>query len=280
MKRFLRSQLEQRAPAVFNGLRALRHRRYFRRQFAQLHAEIREQLFPRGAPIAVQSGPFRGMRYFDETVWGSITPKWLGSYEAELHPVTEHIAQRAYATIIDVGCAEGYYAVGLAITNPTTRITAFDTDFISRRQVRRLAALNQVADRIQIGSFCHHSDLDTLSRSDTLVVCDIEGFEVQLLSYSTLNSPPPFSTTISSSRFTRLRRPPKPSSTFCNPALRVRTRCNASLRPIVRCGSTQIANTSRRPFPMTCSEKRRRRTGPQDAFGYGCKPNGPNQALP
>ncbi len=134
-----------------------------------------------GAAINVQFGPFAGLRYFDETVWGSITPKWLGSYEAELHPIIDRIAERSYHTIIDVGCAEGYYAVGLAVAIPAAKVFAFDTDFISRAQVRRLADLNKITDRLQIHAFCNHSDLDALSHGDTLVVCDIEGFESQLL---------------------------------------------------------------------------------------------------
>ena len=181
MRNYFRSQLERRAPVLFSNIRAIRNRRYFRKKFSQLHADIREQLFPPPVPITVQCGPFRGLRYFDETVWGSITPKWLGSYEAELHPIVDAIAKRGYNTIIDVGCAEGYYAVGLALIVPNGTVMAFDTDFISRGQLRRLAALNQLTDRIQIGTFCAHSNLDSLSRGATLVVCDIEGFETQLL---------------------------------------------------------------------------------------------------
>jgi precorrin-6B methylase 2 len=121
------------------------------------------------------------MRYLDETVWGSITPKWLGSYEAELHPIIARIVEHSYNTIIDVGCAEGYYAVGLARAIAGAKIYAFDIDFISRAQIRRLATLNNVRDRLQIHAACNHSDLDTLSRGETLVVCDTEGFEAQLL---------------------------------------------------------------------------------------------------
>ena len=149
--------------------------------FSRHHADFRARLFPHGAAISVQTGPFKGLRYFDETVWGSITPKWLGSYEAELHPVIHQIVERAYDTIIDVGSAEGYYAVGLAVIVPTAKVFAFDTDFISRAQVRRLAALNNLTGRLQIRAFCSHADLDRLSTDRTLVVCDIEGFEARLL---------------------------------------------------------------------------------------------------
>jgi hypothetical protein len=188
VRRFFRSQLEQRAPAIFNGIRAIRNRRYFHRTFSQHHADVRERLFPDGATIKVQSGPFKGLLYFDEIVWGSITPKWLGSYEAELHSIIRQIAAHSYQTIIDVGCAEGYYAVGLAAIVPTAQVFAFDTDFISRAQVRRLAALNGVTARLQVRAFCSASDLEALSRGETLVVCDIEGFETQLLNPKTAPS--------------------------------------------------------------------------------------------
>src|SRR5262245_45426434 len=119
MKRLLRARLERWTPGLFNAIRAVRNRRYFRRTFARHQSDFRRKLFPDGAPISVQHGPFKGLAYFDETVWGSITPKWLGSYEAELHPAIEEIISRPYETIIDVGCAEGYYAVGLAATIPS-----------------------------------------------------------------------------------------------------------------------------------------------------------------
>lgn len=181
MKRFLRTQLERHAPGLFNGIRAVRNRRYFRRVFAQHHEEFRQRLFPDGSAITVQTGPFKGLVYFDETVWGSITPKWLGSYESELHAIVREIEAGSYETVIDVGCAEGYYAVGLAVLMPGVKVFAFDTDFISRGQVRRLAALNRVTDRVEVRTFCHHADLDALSHGKTLVVCDIEGFEAELL---------------------------------------------------------------------------------------------------
>ncbi len=181
MKSFLRSQLEQRAPAASNFLHTVSNRLYFRRAFGQRQANFRALLFPHKADIRVQTGPFKGLRYFDAAVWGSITSKWLGSYEAELHSVVHQIGERSYRTIIDVGCAEGYYAVGLAVLSPGSQVFAFDTDFISRAQVRRLAALNQAADRVRVGAFCRHADVDALSVGRTLVVCDIEGFERQLL---------------------------------------------------------------------------------------------------
>jgi hypothetical protein len=49
----------------------------------------------------------------NETVWGPIEPKWLGTYELELHSIIKGILRAEYNTIIDIGSAEGYYSVGL-----------------------------------------------------------------------------------------------------------------------------------------------------------------------
>src|ERR1044072_5114497 len=76
----------------------------------------------------VQEGPFKNMVYVPKSVGSTLVPKLLGSYESELHSTLEEIIDRNYQKIIDIGCAEGYYAVGLALKNPKTKIHAFDTD--------------------------------------------------------------------------------------------------------------------------------------------------------
>ena len=114
-------------------------------------------------------------------MWGPITPKWLGSYELELHVIIETIIVSHYTVIIDVGCAEGYYAVGLAHRIPTVQVFAYDTDFISRRQTQRLAHLNGVGRRVNVLSYCSNAEISKRSGENTLLICDIEGFERALL---------------------------------------------------------------------------------------------------
>jgi hypothetical protein len=56
----------------------------------------------------VQAGPFHGMQFVAQSAEGCHVPKLLGCYEAELH---EHIlaaARRDYASVINIGAAEGY----------------------------------------------------------------------------------------------------------------------------------------------------------------------------
>lgn len=130
---------------------------------------------------AVQSGPFAGMAFLDRVSEGAYIPKLLGSYEAELHGTVEQICGAGYDTVVNVGCAEGYYAVGLARRLPSARVHAFDIDENARQLCRRLSELNGVADRVDIAGELTGSDFAAFSGRRVVVLCDIEGAEVELL---------------------------------------------------------------------------------------------------
>src|SRR5947209_10340484 len=72
--------------------------------------------FIRLCGLAVQDGPFKEMKLAESTSWGDgdTLPKLLGCYEAELHPAVNEALGKDYAAVINVGCAEGYYAIGFA----------------------------------------------------------------------------------------------------------------------------------------------------------------------
>ena len=168
-------------PGLFHWCRSYRLRRRFRAQFGADQRLFREVFFPGNSIPMVLTGSFRGMSYLDETVWGPITPKWAGTYEMELEDVIEEIIWRGYDRIVNLGCAEGYYAVGLALADRKPEVLAFDFDPISRIQARRLAQLNDVSERIRVFGECTHPWLNELIQGKTLVVADIEGDEVVLL---------------------------------------------------------------------------------------------------
>jgi hypothetical protein len=152
-----------------------------RRQFGSFQSEFRQAVYGAG-PIEVLCGPFVGMKYFDKIVWGPITPKWIGSFEAELHRVVGILASTAYDAVVDIGAAEGYYAVGLARALAEARIVTYDIDFIARRRQRNLAAVNGLSKRISVRGRCNHAKLQMeLSAGRCVVISDIEGAEVELI---------------------------------------------------------------------------------------------------
>ena len=129
----------------------------------------------------VASGPFCGMAFVERGTHGSLAPKLLGTYEHELWPVIDAIISGGYQAVIDIGPAEGYYAVGLAMRMPQAQIYAFDSDVHARAVCSDVAKLNGVATRVTIGEMFLPSDFAKYSDRKTAVICDIEGNEEELL---------------------------------------------------------------------------------------------------
>ena len=129
----------------------------------------------------VLSGPFKGLHYSMRSTEGAAPARLVGCYEASLAPVVEKIIAQAYPEVMDIGCAEGYYAVGLARRMPQTVVRAFDTNPSAREACRVMAAANGVLDRVVIGGTVAHPDFAQCAQTQTCVICDIEGAEAQLL---------------------------------------------------------------------------------------------------
>jgi precorrin-6B methylase 2 len=132
-------------------------------------------------PAGVQSGPFKGMRYGDLGLAGETVSRWLGAYEMELHQVVESLCRGPYVTVINIGCAEGYYTVGFAQRLPQAHVYAFDLDPEAVKQCRHLAAINGISHRVTVAGRCTVDSLSSLIRGDTLIMCDCEGAELELL---------------------------------------------------------------------------------------------------
>lgn len=132
--------------------------------------------------LVVKHGPFKGMKYPSvESVGSELFPKLIGSYEAELAPVWAKVCREPYTEIVDVGCAEGYYAVGLAMAVPSAKVYAYDVNEKAVALCRKMALLNGVGDRVVTGSFCDPETLKAIPFTGrALVISDCEGYEKEL----------------------------------------------------------------------------------------------------
>ena len=155
------------------------HAGVMRRMDARLEIIV-AQLFPT-RPARVVSGPFQGMNYVGASVGSALVPKLVGSYEVELSGAIEHMARHGYDRIFNVGCAEGYYAVGLALRSPKTTVFAFDLAPEAARLCRELADLNGVATRVVFSGACDPAKLNGMIEGDCAILCDCEGYEMTLL---------------------------------------------------------------------------------------------------
>lgn len=130
----------------------------------------------------VMDGPFKGMIYEEEPICSEKWPKLLGSYEAELAELIEELIERQFDRLIDIGCAEGYYAVGFATRCPKMEVVAADPLAEAGARLRRLAAANSVLDRVEFHRFVSPRRLSTfITASSTLILMDCEGSEIGLL---------------------------------------------------------------------------------------------------
>ena len=170
-------------PAHWLATPYLYARRFRRAEDPRLGACLAEK-FP---DLTVKNGPFRGLRYPGAATAGSaLLPKLLGSYEMELSPVWERVLQMHYTEIVDIGSAEGYYAIGLGMRFQEARIFAFDSDPEANRLCAKMARLNGVEDRLTLGSFCDEHVLLGLPLGErALIVSDCEGFEKDLFAPAT-----------------------------------------------------------------------------------------------
>ncbi|MCA9240177.1 MAG: class I SAM-dependent methyltransferase [Planctomycetales bacterium] len=130
----------------------------------------------------VQAGPFAGMRYVDKA-WGSAyVPKLLGTYESELYPVIEQVAPEDYDTLIDIGVAEGYFAVGLALRSHA-RVIGYECNDRARSLAEGLAKKNGVQENVELRGDCTPAELETtLGKANRpFLLCDVDGYETTLL---------------------------------------------------------------------------------------------------
>jgi hypothetical protein len=162
---------------------ANRARRY-ERDLRQREGATRdaERLLAGGDPI-VQAGPFAGMMYPGGRVADvdAAIPKLLGVYEQEIGWVFERGIAEQVPTFIDIGCADGYYAVGMAYASPATTTFAYDLSSSARRLCTETALASAVDGRVRIGKRFSVRALASIPVDRALLLCDIEGAEVQLL---------------------------------------------------------------------------------------------------
>ncbi|MEJ0050900.1 MAG: 50S ribosomal protein L11 methyltransferase [Methylovirgula sp.] len=132
----------------------------------------------------VHSGVFKGMRVIKDASWygGQILQKLLGVYETELSGDIERMVYNNPEVVINIGCAEGYYAVGLAKRLSTAKIYAFDIEMEALRICERAAKINSVEDRFYFQTRATRSSLEPIlsKNKKTAFIVDCEGCERQI----------------------------------------------------------------------------------------------------
>lgn len=146
----------------------------------------------RRATWNIQAGPFQGMRWGAVANCSLLTPKLLGTYEQELHGWIEQLP--GYDLVIDIGAAEGWYAVGFLHRHLARKVVAFEMTEDGRENLRANVRRNAVPPHsIEIRGECTIALLQALLNSlpaepdfRLLIISDCEGFEDKLLAADTV----------------------------------------------------------------------------------------------
>jgi hypothetical protein len=152
----------------------------YAREFFASGAASRLRRYTSERGWSVIDGPFTGMSYPPVSApWvRDLGAKLIGSYEAGIQGVVERLVSMAPRRVIDIGSAEGYYAVGFALRLPDARVVAVDIDPLARFLCRGLSRRNGVIGRVAVEA---EADLaDVKSGEGALVFMDCEGAEYHL----------------------------------------------------------------------------------------------------
>ena len=131
--------------------------------------------------LTVLQGPLSGLKFIEQSAEGCHVAKLLGCYEQPLQKNIKTAIDSDYDVILNIGCAEGYYAVGMARHMQNTKTYAYDINENAQRCCAILADLNAVSDKVFIGGNFSIENFEKFKGKNTLVFCDIEGAEIELL---------------------------------------------------------------------------------------------------
>lgn len=139
----------------------------------------------------VAYGPFMGMQLNPTPFWHhyDLAPQILGTYEEHVTQKLVSFAQDGAEGFIDIGAADGYFAVGMSFSKIFHKVYAFEIADAGRQRILQNAGRNRVSTSLIVRS---EADVDSVreivqSGEKWVVLIDIEGAEFDLLSMEMLS---------------------------------------------------------------------------------------------
>lgn len=174
--------LLERAPGLGPALRTV-EQRLFLRHAARVRQAAGEAAFAATKGV-ISAGLFKGMKLDPRISWGADQYSVItGQYELELQPIIRHALDAGYPAYLDIGCANGLYAVGMAFASKAARVIGFDIDPQAIAITRANVLLNGVSDRVEVRGEASAATLGELvcDAGGAFLLADIEGGEVRLI---------------------------------------------------------------------------------------------------
>lgn len=140
----------------------------------------------------VKYGPFTGLHLDRETWWGKLDlgSQCLGLYEKEILNLIDATEAGRFSTFIDIGAADGYYAIGMLVSGKVDRTICFEQTEKGRSVIAENWKKNHSVGELTILGEANAASFAALNRADldnALVLVDVEGFEFDLLTDEVLS---------------------------------------------------------------------------------------------
>lgn len=137
----------------------------------------------------VNYGPLKGLKMSRSPYWGlsDLGSILLGTYESEiLDYIFNNFTISGRRTFIDIGAADGYYAIGLLKSGRVDRSICFEIEEKGRKKIIENHSLNGENGEILVFGDCLDGFESKILESgvdlnDSIVLVDIEGLEFSLL---------------------------------------------------------------------------------------------------
>ena len=141
-------------------------------------AEIESQLFNRFEGL-IQEGIFKGVRLSPPSPHGSVhIPKILGTYEAEIATSIKMLTEKS-KVFIDIGCADGYYTSGIAVSTDVEKVVGVDICNEILEFAKESANINNISHKCifekQLANALPHI------QNDSFIMIDVDGSEKEVL---------------------------------------------------------------------------------------------------
>lgn len=134
----------------------------------------------------VAYGPFKGMQLAEDVWWSKNdrTTQLLGIYEERVFTKLRYFAQHGAKTFIDIGAADGYFAVGMAYSGIYKNVFAFEIEERGRESIKENSVKNGCSGLVHVsGEACFESINGLIDKEQMKeLLIDIEGGAYDFLS--------------------------------------------------------------------------------------------------
>ena len=165
-----------------------------------LHVEVGIQLAKNKAykilsekyDFRVAYGPFKGMQ-LNKNIWWSrndLITQTLGIYEEHILEKIKFFSKYGATAFIDIGAADGYFAVGMAYSKLYEKVYAFEIEEDGRNRIIENALRNNCEKKIQVfgkANLKSIKKITAIEKKATFLI-DIEGSEYDFLDTNMLEA--------------------------------------------------------------------------------------------